>query len=436
VGARVAAGAGLVIAVVAVLVLLTGGGGDRTLRAAFDSAVQVTPTQEVRIGGRKVGTVSSVEEVDGQAIVKLSISDGGAWPLHRGTTARLRWGSTSGYALRYVELRPGPKSAPALKDDGLLPRVQTTTPVELDRVYRIFRGRGRADLGAVVDELSATFGPRAKPLARALRESPAGLDQLAEVLDALGADERALRTLVVAGDRTASALAAREGQLGEVVGKAAQTFDEVATRAAAVRASLERLPATLDTSRSTLKRLDGSLVGLQALVGVLGPGATELRRMAPAARDAFAQLRAVAPLTARTLRRGTNAAPGLTRLLRTGTPFLPRLGSALDRFAPMAGCLRPYGPELAGFLSTWIGYTKNYDAQGHNARILVQAPPVPVGSPLSAEQAVKAHGGALHYAMPRPPGLNAGQPWFQPQCGAGPDALDPAKDPERKGATR
>jgi hypothetical protein len=102
----------------------------------------------------------------------------------------------------------------------------------------------------------------------------------------------------------------------------------------------------------------------------------------------------------------------------------------------MAGCLRPYTPELAGFLSTWIGYTKNYDAQGHVARILVEAPPVPIGSPLTAEQAVQTHGGNLQYAMPRPPGLNAGQPWFQPQCGAGPDALDPAKDPERTGGSR
>src|SRR5207248_869476 len=128
--------------------------------------------------------------------------------------ARLRWGSTSGYSLRYVELRPGPASAPALSDDGLLPPARTTTPVELDQMFRIFRGRGRGDLRALVGELSDTFGPRAKPLARALRDAPVGFDQLAEVLNALGADERALRTLVVAGDRTAGALAARDGQLG------------------------------------------------------------------------------------------------------------------------------------------------------------------------------------------------------------------------------
>ena len=325
----------------------------------------------MRIAGRKVGSVSSVEEVDGQAIVELGIDDGDVWPLRRGTTAGLRWGSTSGYALRYVELTPGPGGGPALADDGLLPRVQTSTPVELDQVLRIFRGRGRADLGGLVEGLSDTFGPRAKPLARTLREAPHGLDQTAELLDALGADEHALRTLVVAGDRTASALAAREGELGAAVGNAAQTFDEVATRAAAVQASLERLPLTLGTSESTLRRLDGSLVGLDRLVAELAPGASALRRMAPPARGALDELRAVAPLAARTLRSGTSAAPGITRLLRTGTPFLPRLGAALERLAPMAGCLRPYTPELAGFLATWIGYTKNYDAQGHNARILV-----------------------------------------------------------------
>jgi hypothetical protein len=32
--------------------------------------------------------------------------------------------------------------------------------------------------------------------------------------------------------------------------------------------------------------------------------------------------------------------------------------------------------------------------------------------------------------MPRPPGWNEGKPWFLPQCGAGPDAVDPTKDPE------
>lgn len=430
-GRRLAVVAALVVVVLAIIALPSRGGGDHELRAAFDSAVQVVSGQEVRIAGRTVGSIREVAEVDGQAILKLGVDDQ-AWPLRRGTTARLRWGSTSGYALRYVELVPGPTSQPELPDDGLLPRVQTTQPVELDSVMRLFRGRGREDLGVTVDELGATFGPRTKALARTLREAPTGLDELSEVLDALGSDEHALRTLVRAGSRTASALDAREGQLGEVVGHAAQTLDAVASRAGAVRTSLERLPPTLRTSRSTLARLDRSLVGLEDLIGRLAPGTTALRRMAPATRGALRELRSVAPLAASTLRRGTSAAPSLTRLLRAGTPFMTRLGPVLGRLAPMLGCVRPYTPELTGFLSTWIGFAKNYDAQGHYARILVEAPPVAVGTTQNSAQVVGSKGGNLHYAMPRPPGLNAGKPWFQPQCGAGPDALDPNRDPEAR----
>jgi hypothetical protein len=52
------------------------------------------------------------------------------------------------------------------------------------------------------------------------------------------------------------------------------------------------------------------------------------------------------------------------------------------------------------------------------------------GTPMTSSQIVALSSGGMHYAMPRPPGLNAGQPWYQPQCGITPDALNPSKDPE------
>jgi hypothetical protein len=55
------------------------------------------------------------------------------------------------------------------------------------------------------------------------------------------------------------------------------------------------------------------------------------------------------------------------------------------------------------------------------------------GTTLSSQAITSASGGRLTYAMPRPPGLNAGKPWFQPQCDAGPASLDPSKDPEGAG---
>jgi hypothetical protein len=51
---------------------------------------------------------------------------------------------------------------------------------------------------------------------------------------------------------------------------------------------------------------------------------------------------------------------------------------------------------------------------------------VPAG--ISTQAFVNATG--KQYAEPRPPGLSVGQPWFLPQCGAGPNALNPGADPE------
>lgn len=438
---RLAPFLGVAVLLVGPAILVVGalrGGDHHTMRAAFVDAVQVAPGQEVRIAGRKVGSIDSVEAIDGHAVLTFHVDESDVWPLRRGTRAGMRWGSTTSYASRYLELYPGPASAPALPAGGLLSRADTVSPVELDQLYRIYRGRTRGDLQAVIGELGDTFRGNAGALSHALRDGPAGLEQSAEFLRELGADEASLRTLTVAGDRTATALASRDGELRGLVTHAAGTFDELARHAGAQRAALERLPATLSTSRGTLRRLDVSLGGLDALVKDLGPGARALRGLSVPARLTLAELRSVAPLATATLARGRRAAPDLGRFLQVGTAFLPRLSTDLAQLVPMAACLRPYGPEIGGTLSTWTGFGKNYDNTGHYLRafpLQVQAALLP-GTRSNSEQSINEFRGRLFYAFPRPPGLNAGHPWFQPQCGAGPQALDPRYDPEGAGARR
>jgi phospholipid/cholesterol/gamma-HCH transport system substrate-binding protein len=411
------------------------GGETHTLHGNFDAAVQVASGQEVRVAGRKVGEVGSIEVVDGRAVVELKIQEDEVWPLPRGTTAGMRWGSTTSLAYRYIELHPGPRSAPDLPEDGVLKLADTETPFELDQSFRIFRGRTKGDLRALVGQVGDTVDGRGKAIEEGLREAPGGLDEAAGFLGELSADQEALRTLVVSGDRATSALADRERELGELVGHAASTFDEFATHSADQQKALDRAPAALAESTTTLARLDRSLVGLQALTNDLGPGARELRTLAPPARRAFAELNSVAPVASAALASGRRAAPPLRRLFTTGKGFLPRLGTALGQLDPVFGCLRPYGPELAGNLSTWSGYNKNFDNGGHYARTfpLQVNPALPTGTPMNSAQIVALLGGSLKYAMPRPPGLNAGDPWFQPECGAGPDSVDVSKDPEGAG---
>jgi virulence factor Mce-like protein len=413
------------------------GGDEHTLRASFDSAVQVTPGEEVRIAGRKIGQVGASELVDGHAVVDLKIQESDVWPLRRGTTADVRWGSTTSLAYRYIEIKPARAPAPTLPDGAALTLAQTTTPVEFDQAYRIFRGRTRTDLKNVVGELGDTVQGRGGEISSGLKAAPGGLDATAAVLHQLGADGNALTTLVKAGDRVATALAAHSGALGTLVDHAAATFDEFAQHTTAEQRSLDQAPGAFDASTVTLKRLDHSLVGLRALVDDLDPGARALRQLAAPMRSAVSQLYDVAPLATSTLRSGRRASPGLQRLLSKGVNFLPSLSTVLTQLEPMVGCLRPYGPELAGMLGTWAGYNKNFDTVGHYARTfpLLVNPLLTPGTAPDSKTITQVLGSRMTYAMPRPPGLNAGHPWFQPQCGAGPDSLNSSKDPERPGAS-
>ena len=184
-------------------------------------------------------------------------------------------------------------------------------------------------------------------------------------------------------------------------------------------------------TRATLRHLDASLGGLGGLITDLRPGARGLVGLARPASAALRELRAVAPLAGATLRTGAGAAPSITALLREGTRFMPSFGAVVDQLTPAFACVRPYTPEIAGALSTWSGFAKNYDALAHYARTLVQT--VPYGAGASSSSAVLRSAPGTTYAFPRPPGLNAGQTWLQPQCGAGASALEASADPEAKG---
>jgi len=428
---NVLAASALAGAVILIALVAFTGGTRHTLLAGFDNAVQLTKGQQVRIAGRSVGKLGDIELVDGHARVEIEITDDDVWPLPKGTTARSRWGSTTAYLTRYVELYPGAADAGDLQDGAII-RAQTVE--ELDESYRIFRGDTDKHTQRLLESLGEGLDKQGDDLARGLAAAPRGLEAAGDLTHELAADEERLRTLAAAGDRTTTALAQQSGELRELVSSAAGTIQEFAEHTRAQQQALDRAPRTFDVTTATMARLDTSLDGLDGLVDDLRPGAPALRALARKARGTLSRLRAEAPLVSSTLDRGSVAAPGLKRLFDTAIPFFPDATAALKTFNPMLACLRPYGPEIAGFLSTWSGQLKNYDASGHYARSfpVTVIPALLPGTSNTSEQALTLQPGKLTYAMPRPPGLNAGKPWLQPECGAGADALDASKDPEAK----
>jgi phospholipid/cholesterol/gamma-HCH transport system substrate-binding protein len=421
-----------VLAAVALVtvVLVESQGPDHQVRAVFAAALQVRPGQEVRVAGRTVGSVQSIALWRGSALVTLGIDDS-QWPLHAGTTATLRFGAAAAYASRYVQLTPGPPGTPALVQNALIPERDTITPVEFDQIYATFGLATRRNLGGTITGAAKLLGGHARDLARDLGDGGTALRQTAAMLSDLGLDPAALGTLLTAGASATAALRASDRPLQGLVSNAAQTFSVLADNAGALGATLHELPVTLTRLEPTLAHLDRSLGGLDTLVRDIAPGAAALVTTAPRLTATLQTLDRIGPLARSTLAEGVRELPVLGRFLDVARPFLPGVTNALARLAPMVACLRPYAPEIGGWLETWQGGA--IDHVGHYGRVAVVETPVGPGTKLTPAQAVAQSGGTLQYAFPRPPGLNAGQPWFQPRCGAGPSALNPAGDPEASG---
>ena len=424
-----------VIVLAAILVGALGGSSGHTLYAGFDNTIQMVPGQEVRVAGRPVGAISSVKLFDGRAVVGLKITDDAVWPLPKGSYAVARWGSTTAYLGRYTELIPGPRGNPPLPDGGILTSRQDSTAFELDQAYNIFRGRTAGDTGTLLNRLGDTLNHHAGALQQGLAAAPYGLGQAADVMSELSRSDYDLRTLARAGDRAVGAIAQRSGELSNLVTGAAGTFDTFARHTQDEQRALDRAPRTFAIATATFARLDTSLNGLTTLVDALRPGAPALARLAGTTATTLSTLRTVAPEATATLKDGAAAAPQLSRLFAGGTTVLPSATRALRTFTPMLSCLRPYAPDIAGFLTTWPGFTSHYDAGGHYGRAfeLTVIPSLYPGTVLNSQQAIATSPG-LTYAFPRPPGMNEGRPYFLPACGITPAALNPAADPE--GAAR
>ena len=134
---RIAAIAALVGAVIVVLLLVLGGGSSYTVTAEFENASQLVTGNNVNVAGVPVGSVEQISlSNDGQALVKMDISDSAYTPLPQGTHATIRSQSLSGIANRYVDLAlPTHPTGQTLSSGGQITQADTTSEVDLDELF-------------------------------------------------------------------------------------------------------------------------------------------------------------------------------------------------------------------------------------------------------------------------------------------------------------
>ncbi|MHB8693628.1 MAG: MlaD family protein [Solirubrobacteraceae bacterium] len=424
--------AALLAALVGIVLLLDGGNGTQhRLFVDVSQATNIIPGQNVREGGIVVGSVGDVEPIDrGRAArVELDIA-ASVWPIPQGSTFTVKWGGTITYANRQIELQRGPSSAPSLADGALLSAAAFRQPVEFDQLIGTFTPSAQASIKSFLDNAGAALRNSTEPLQTALQEprTPAALQQASAVTEDFNLTSSDLNGLIVHGERVIAAVQSANPGLGQLIEGTAGTFQAIATDASGVQATLANAPATLTSVRTTLDRAQRTLSLAGALAQRLSPGVTQLRAIATPLADTLQTLAVVGPDGASTLQTLRSAAPQINpfvdRVIQTMAPItaIGRSGTAAMK------CIRPYSPEVAGFFSNWDGFTAYDDGRNKYVRLMIQGSPYPSGTPLNAATLQKALP-QLRYAFPRPPGYNGGQPWFQPQCGAGRSALNASTNP-------
>ncbi|MCW3014762.1 MAG: mammalian cell entry protein [Solirubrobacterales bacterium] len=425
----------LLAAIVAIVFLTASSGAAKhEVFVTVASATNVLAGQEVRAAGQRIGKISSVAPVRGGRAVRLGIQidDDDLWPLRTDAKVALRWGGTISYNNRYFALTPGRRGA-AIPERGTLAARNVTLPVEFDQLLKTFDGNLRRDARVLLDRGGIAFQLAAPSLRRALTAAPPALQQGHAVITDLVQDTDALDQTVRSTDRVVDAVRTADPGVSALVQGAATTLTATASEAKALKAALSGGAPMLTRTRNTLARADGTLRAAGTLTGRLAPGVRQLRRIAGPLNSLLKTVTVVGPDARKTLATARGATPSLNPLLETATERAPQLTSIGQQATHELNCIRPYTPEIVAFASTWGDFLSATDGKDKYIRANIQVMlPAPYNVTQSTSGEIFKAFPGLRYGFPRPPGAVAGQPWFLPECGAGPEAINPFKDPEAR----
>src|SRR3954449_3334221 len=183
-------------------------GGGYEVRAIFDNASFLTPGEDVKVAGVKVGKVKSLDVTDDKkAAVVMEIINAGFTPFHADSHCSIRPQSLIGE--RYVDCTSGTDSQPdlgAIPDgqDGagqhLMAVDHTSAPVDIDLVGNIMRLPYRQRLALIINEFGAGLAGNGQALNETILRANPALRQTDQVLAILAKQNRTLANLAADSD--------------------------------------------------------------------------------------------------------------------------------------------------------------------------------------------------------------------------------------------
>jgi len=372
---RVAVAGGLLVMLAVVAITLVGGDGVMKYTLRFQNAGQLVNDDDVQIGGRRVGAITDVKLTeDNQAEIAIELEKGFA-PLHAGTVATIRATSLSGIANRYIALTPGANSAPELPEGTLLEADATTAPVDLDQLFNTLDPKARKSLQQVIRGSAVQYDGKGKEANDGARYFNPALSTTGRLVNEITRDQKVFTDFLVSSSKVVTALAEKRTELSALVGNANQATAAIGDERESLERALGVLPQTLRRANTTFVNLRSTLDDLDVLVDESKPATKDLARFLRELRPLVADARPTIK-DLRLLIRREGKGNDLVELVRkapklesVARPALTNGIEAFEKSTPVLQFIRPYTPDLVGWLRDFGQGASNYDANGHFARI-------------------------------------------------------------------
>jgi phospholipid/cholesterol/gamma-HCH transport system substrate-binding protein len=408
--------AALSVVVIALAIVLFGGGGGHQYTLVFQNAGQLVPDNQVLVGGSPVGSVESIDLSDENlAEVHVEVSQ----QLHQGSTAVIRATSLSGVANHYVSISPGPNSEPALEDGAELGLSSTTTPVDIDQLFNTFPPEVRRGLSNFIKGNAAIYAGVGKQANESYEYFGSALNRTSAFARELNADQHLLSRFIVSSAKLTTAIAGRGEELSSAVSNASTAFGAIASQNAAFDQTLRRLPPVLRQSNTTFVNLRAALDDLEPLVNTAKPATKELapflselrpvaEKLIPFTRNL--KLAVFRPGPANDTADLLAALPPVQRLASNA---FPNSEDAISAFQPNLNFIRSYVPDLFNGLGKLAAVAGYYDGNGHYVRATPASINLfkPEGSslkPIARSEQFNAFGTSAPVRRPCPGGATQG----------------------------
>jgi phospholipid/cholesterol/gamma-HCH transport system substrate-binding protein len=336
------------------------------LDAEFTQAPLLGNQADVRISGVNVGKVVSVGLDPRTGLTRAVMAlDTRFAPRPADTRAILRAKTLLGET--YIELSPGSRNAPKLRDGATISRTQIAPTVQLDQILSTFSPATRRSFQIWQQQEGMALTGRGENLNAALAELYPFATNVDRVLAVLRGDSADTSTLLRDTGEVFSSLAASPSQLQGFIRNANQTFAATAAEDNALAATVRAFPAYLIQTRATVNRVARFAQTAKPLIDEFRPAAVQLSpalqgtvTLAPELRTLMTDLGPV----------GAPAGGGLTKVAQTGVPSLERF---LDNSVPWLARLKPYLGGLVPIVDYINVYRREIAAYFANSTASTQA---------------------------------------------------------------